>query len=38
MVTALLALDYPRTRLEVVVVDDGSDDGTGDRLDRLTAR
>ena len=33
LVTALLALDYPADRLILVVVDDGSDDGTGDRLD-----
>ncbi len=29
MVSALLALDYPADRLTLVVVDDGSDDGTG---------
>jgi 1,2-diacylglycerol 3-beta-glucosyltransferase len=33
MITALLALDYPADRLTLVVVDDGSDDGTGARLD-----
>jgi cellulose synthase/poly-beta-1,6-N-acetylglucosamine synthase-like glycosyltransferase len=38
MVTALLALDYPADRLTLVVVDDGSDDTTGDRLDAWAAR
>jgi len=33
MVTALLALDYPTDRLTIVVVDDGSDDRTGELLD-----
>src|SRR5215218_11491111 len=33
MFTALLALDYPADRLTLVVVDDGSDDTTGARLD-----
>jgi cellulose synthase/poly-beta-1,6-N-acetylglucosamine synthase-like glycosyltransferase len=33
MVRALLALDYPAEKLLVVVVDDGSDDGTGALLD-----
>ena len=37
MLTALLALDYPADRLTLVVVDDGSDDGTGDRLDHWAA-
>jgi 1,2-diacylglycerol 3-beta-glucosyltransferase len=37
MITALLALDYPADRLTIVVVDDGSDDGTGDRLDHWAA-
>ena len=37
MVTALLALDYPRDKLRLVVVDDGSDDGTGARLDAWAA-
>lgn len=37
MVTALLGLDYPPERLTLVVVDDGSDDGTGDRLDAWAA-
>ncbi|SDN45342.1 Glycosyltransferase, catalytic subunit of cellulose synthase and poly-beta-1,6-N-acetylglucosamine synthase [Geodermatophilus siccatus] len=38
MVTALLALDYPADRLTLVVVDDGSDDTTGTRLDAWAAR
>ena len=38
MVTALLALDYPADRLTLVVVDDGSDDSTGARLDAWAAR
>src|SRR3712207_3673833 len=38
MVTALLALDYPADRLTLVVVDDGSDDSTGERLDAWAAR
>jgi 1,2-diacylglycerol 3-beta-glucosyltransferase len=38
MVTALLALDYPGDRLTLVVVDDGSDDSTGARLDARAAQ
>jgi glycosyltransferase involved in cell wall biosynthesis len=38
MVAALLALDYPRNELTLVVVDDGSADGTGARLDAWAAR
>ncbi|WP_448625499.1 glycosyltransferase [Geodermatophilus sp. URMC 64] len=37
MVTALLALDYPADKLTIVVVDDGSDDRTGEILDRRAA-
>ncbi|MGY1689265.1 glycosyltransferase [Geodermatophilus sp. SYSU D01105] len=37
MVTALLALDYPADRLTLVVVDDGSDDATGAKLDAWAA-
>jgi cellulose synthase/poly-beta-1,6-N-acetylglucosamine synthase-like glycosyltransferase len=37
MVTALLSLDYPADRLTIVVVDDGSDDDTGGRLDAWAA-
>ncbi|GLY06654.1 glycosyl transferase [Actinoplanes sp. NBRC 101535] len=36
MVAALLGLDYPRHQLTVVVVDDASTDGTGERLDAWT--
>ncbi|MGY1732670.1 glycosyltransferase [Geodermatophilus sp. SYSU D01045] len=38
MVSALLALDYPADRLTLVVVDDGSDDATGPKLDAWAAR
>ncbi|MGY1685555.1 glycosyltransferase [Geodermatophilus sp. SYSU D00867] len=38
MVSALLALDYPADRLTLVVVDDGSDDATGAKLDAWAAR
>ncbi|MGY1813025.1 glycosyltransferase [Blastococcus sp. SYSU D00820] len=37
MVTALLALDYPADKLTLVVVDDGSDDATGAKLDAWAA-
>lgn len=37
MLTALLALDYPADLLTIVVVDDGSDDGTGSKLDAWAA-
>ncbi|MBI1758899.1 MAG: glycosyltransferase family 2 protein [Actinobacteria bacterium] len=37
LVTALLELDYPADRLSIVVVDDGSADGTGPRLDAWAA-
>jgi len=37
LVRGLAALHYPRSRLEIVLVDDGSDDGTAELLDRLTA-
>jgi cellulose synthase/poly-beta-1,6-N-acetylglucosamine synthase-like glycosyltransferase len=37
LVRALAALHYPRSRLEVILVDDGSSDRTGELLDHLTA-
>jgi cellulose synthase/poly-beta-1,6-N-acetylglucosamine synthase-like glycosyltransferase len=33
LASSLLALDYPRELLQLVVIDDGSTDGTGERLD-----
>jgi len=38
LVRSLLALDYPAGRLALVVVDDGSTDDTGTRLDAWAAR
>ncbi len=38
LVAALLALDYPAHLLELVVVDDGSTDDTGSRLDHWARR
>jgi hyaluronan synthase len=37
-VTALLDVDYPHDKLELIVVDDGSTDGTPQHLERLAAR
>jgi cellulose synthase/poly-beta-1,6-N-acetylglucosamine synthase-like glycosyltransferase len=37
LVRGLKALHYPRARLEIILVDDGSADGTGELLERLTA-
>ncbi|HET9079826.1 MAG TPA: glycosyltransferase, partial [Trebonia sp.] len=37
LVSALLALDYPAERLQVIVVDDASTDGTGTILGHLAA-
>lgn len=37
MVSALLALDYPPEALELIVIDDGSTDGTAARLDAWAA-
>jgi cellulose synthase/poly-beta-1,6-N-acetylglucosamine synthase-like glycosyltransferase len=36
-VTTLLALDYPHELIELIMIDDGSDDATGEILDRLCA-
>ena len=38
LVESMLGLDYPHSRLQLIVVDDGSTDGTGERLDELAAR
>lgn len=38
MVSALLSLEYPRDRLSIVVVDDGSTDDTGTRLEYWATR
>ncbi len=35
LVRSLVELDYPRQLLEIIVIDDASDDGTGKALDRL---
>ncbi|GAA2029597.1 hypothetical protein GCM10009839_31480 [Catenulispora yoronensis] len=37
LATELLALDYPAELLQIVIVDDGSDDGTGEILDARAA-
>ncbi|MGH8892703.1 MAG: glycosyltransferase [Actinomycetes bacterium] len=37
LVHGMAALHYPRSHLEIIFVDDGSVDGTGDMLERLTA-
>lgn len=38
LVTTLLAFDYPDDSHEIIIIDDGSDDGTGAILDELTKR
>ncbi len=38
MITCLAALDYPADLLELMVIDDGSDDRTGEILDELARR
>ena len=38
LVASLVALDYPPDLLEIIIVDDGSVDRTGERLDALAAR
>jgi 1,2-diacylglycerol 3-beta-glucosyltransferase len=37
LVRGLKALHYPRSRLEIILVNDGSTDGTGELLEALTA-
>src|SRR5207244_5774361 len=37
LITSLLGLDYPQERLQLVVVDDGSSDGTAALLDAAAA-
>lgn len=37
LVASLCATDYPAHRRQIVIVDDASDDGTGERLDELAA-
>ena len=37
LATSLLALDYPTDLLQLVLIDDGSSDGTGARLDQLAS-
>ncbi|HVN95069.1 MAG TPA: glycosyltransferase [Syntrophorhabdaceae bacterium] len=34
----LLALDYPADRMEIIIIDDGSNDGTGDIVETIAAR
>jgi cellulose synthase/poly-beta-1,6-N-acetylglucosamine synthase-like glycosyltransferase len=35
LITTLLAFDYPAERHEIIIIDDGSDDGTGQIIDGL---
>ena len=37
LVESMLGLDYPPSLMQLVVVDDASEDGTGERLDELVA-
>ncbi|MBX5447743.1 MAG: glycosyltransferase family 2 protein [Acidothermus cellulolyticus] len=37
LIRGLVALHYPRSRLEILIVNDGSSDRTGELLDQLTA-
>jgi cellulose synthase/poly-beta-1,6-N-acetylglucosamine synthase-like glycosyltransferase len=37
LVKGMTALHYPRSHLEIIFIDDGSSDGTGDMLERLTS-
>ena len=38
LVEALVGLEYPAERMQIIVVDDGSDDGTSELLDEIAAR
>jgi len=38
LVERLVSLDYPSDRLKIVVTDDGSTDGTGEKLDAFAAK
>jgi cellulose synthase/poly-beta-1,6-N-acetylglucosamine synthase-like glycosyltransferase len=36
--TAMLQLDYPKSKLEILVINDGSTDETADKIDEIAAR